>query len=715
MSSMYNDASLALIPSAVGDGVVYNARPVEVLGAELVTNGDFATDSDWTKEAAWTISNSVASVTSSGNDRIYQSVSLDASKKYLLNVNVISISSGSIRFRFGAQGSASNLSEITTPGIHTFETEPISGTSSVGLFAVSGTTAIIDNVSVKEVLTSAQDFDFTRASEATRVLSGGRIEKVRTNRVLYSEDLSNAAWGKERSTVTSNAIANPLDGAVTADKIVVDSTADNNHSVYTLAKYDSTNVQTFSVYLKAGEYTWAAIGNENSTYRGWFDLANGVVGSQNGGVTSASISDAGGGWYRCSLVIIGWPVNGIQMFATPSDATLNTVGVGSGGFYSYGVQLEQGLVATEYIATTSTSVSVGSVNDMPRLDWSGGCPALLLEPSRTNLITYSEYFGASYWTKSGSTIVENATTSPDGSLNASKLVEDTSSGSHLLRSNAITISSGVNYTFSVFVKKNTRSWVALSHDSSTGHNAWFDLENGAFGTSGFTTSSFEDYGNGWYRISLSILSDGTTGRMRMFTSTGNNVFSYTGDGSSGIYIYGAQLEAGNFSTSYIPSYGTATTRAADVCANAGSASTFNSEEGVLYAEISALANDGVSNRLSISDGTMSDRVFIAYNTSNEVWIMVNVGGAVRWQTTNAIDITVFHKIAVRWANADFSLWVDGSEVDSQSSGTTFPASTLTELSFDDGGGGNDFYGNTKQILVFNTALSDTELEKLTTL
>ena len=714
MSSMYNDASLALIPSAVGDGVVYNARPVEVLGAELVTNGDFATDSDWTKEAAWTISNSVASVTSSGNDRIYQSVSLDASKKYLLNVNVISISSGSIRFRFGAQGSASNLSEITTPGIHTFETEPISGTSSVGLFAVSGTTAIIDNVSVKEVLTSAQDFDFTRASEATRVLSGGRIEKVRTNRVLYSEDLSNAAWGKERSTVTSNAIANPLDGAVTADKIVVDSTADNNHSVYTLAKYDSTNVQTFSVYLKAGEYTWAAIGNENSTYRGWFDLANGVVGSQNGGVTSASISDAGGGWYRCSLVIIGWPVNGIQMFATPSDATLNTVGVGSGGFYSYGVQLEQGLVATEYIATTSTSVSVGSVNDMPRLDWSGGCPALLLEPSRTNLITYSEYFGASYWTKSGSTIVENATTSPDGSLNASKLVEGTGAGAHRLRATNATITPGT-VTQTIFAKAAERTWILVQENDMGGY--YFNLSTGVVGSSSGLPDSntITSVGDGWYKITVTITTANAFAKFSLYPATGDNSSSYTGDGSSGIYIYGAQLEAGNFSTSYIPSYGTATTRAADVCANAGSASTFNSEEGVLYAEISALANDGVSNRLSISDGTISDRVFIAYNTSNEVWIMVNVGGAVRWQTTNAIDITVFHKIAVRWANADFSLWVDGSEVDSQSSGTTFPASTLTELSFDDGGGGNDFYGNTKQILVFNTALSDTELEKLTTL
>ena len=244
------------------------------------------------------------------------------------------------------------------------------------------------------------------------------------------------------------------------------------------------------------------------------------------------------------------------------------------------------------------------------------------------------------------------------------------------------------------------------------------MENGVVGTleAGYT-ATITPLANGWYRCTATVQLTGTQNlRMWPYLASADNTTNYQGDGTSGLYLAYAQLEQSSYASSLMlpTTEGSTTSRVGDVVTNAGNQSLFSSvnSSGVLYAEIAALADDGVSNRLSISDGTIANRVFIGYNTSDEVWIMLNVGGAVRWQTTNAIDITVSHKIAVRWANEDFSLWVDGSEVDSQSSGTTLPANTLTELSFDDGGGGNDFYGKTKAVEVL-PYMSDTEMSLLT--
>ena len=125
MTNLLYKASIVTTPTAYGVGVLNSIKPAQAFGEELVTNGNFATDSDWTKEGAWTISGGVASVISSTNDRLYQSISLEADKKYLLSINVVSISAASVRFRFGSNGSAANLPEITTPGIHTFTSNPL--------------------------------------------------------------------------------------------------------------------------------------------------------------------------------------------------------------------------------------------------------------------------------------------------------------------------------------------------------------------------------------------------------------------------------------------------------------------------------------------------------------------------------------------------------------------------------------------------------------
>jgi hypothetical protein len=702
---MYNDASLALIPSAVGDGVVYNARPVEVLGAELVTNGDFATDNSWIKGSGWTISGGSANASNSTAD-LYQENVVESGKYYKVTYTISNYVSGSVRAEL-----PSNAYDGTLRSANGTYTETLLSGGTIFLFdARTSFTGSIDNVSVKEVLTSAQDFDFTRASEATRVLSGGRIEKVRTNSLTYSNDFSNAVWAKNNSSVASgqadrnggtNAWA--LSGAVTTTEHYITNSTGGITGVGAIsvwAKYNGTHIQLRVFGVGSG------ISFAN------FDLQNGVVGTNGGtGFVDSSIVSGGNGWYLCSLITnhASPYKHGIVLANSVSAIELpNFLGDGTSGIYIQNAQLEKGTVATEYIATTTTSVSVGSVNDMPRLDWSGGCPSLLLEPQRTNAITQSEYLeGYISWSSAGTTITTNDGISPDGFQNATKFTGNANAQFDTY----LGYTASSTNTFSAFVKAGTSDTIQLTH-TATGAEATVNvnLTNGTISsTSGaqYLDSSIVSYGNDWYRVSLTFTS-GTTAYITRLAIVG----------AGSVQTYGWQVEKlQSYATSYIPSYGTAATRIADVCSGAGTASTFNDSEGVLFVNTSALADDGTYRLISLVDASDAGQTFldIGYrDTDNTVRARIEVSGVLSAGLQYTIsDTTTASKIAFKYKANDFALWINGIEVDTDSSGGVFAAGILDELTLSKSG--VDFYGNVNQVLYFPTALSDTELEKLTTL
>ena len=178
-------------------------------------------------------------------------------------------------------------------------------------------------------------------------------------------------------------------------------------------------------------------------------------------------------------------------------------------------------------------------------------------------------------------------------------------------------------------------------------------------------------------------------------------------------IYGAQLEQGSYATSYIPTSGSTATRSADFCINSGTSAEFNDSEGVLFAEISALADDLTYRGISIGDGTASNVVRIYYeNVSNRFTANIKYAGVSQATMIYTFtDITINSKISVKYKENDFALWVNGFEVETDTSGST--PTGLDVLQFDTGTGGDDFYGNTKQLMTFKTALTDSELETLT--
>jgi len=359
-------------------------------------------------------------------------------------------------------------------------------------------------------------------------------------------------------------------------------------------------------------------------------------------------------------------------------------------------------------------IETGIAIDTPRLDYSGGatCPTLLLEPQRTNLQTYSEDLTNGAWITSNASVVPNQTTSPDGTTTADKV--DYGSGSGFIR-NGVTLGSAT--TFSIFVKYFDVQWIQIMTSGDVNHYANFDVQNGVLGNVGSSTEAeIEDYGNGWYRIVAKFVSGTFAGQPRLYKiSSGVRPWA-GGDGAAGsYYMWGGQQEVGAYQTSYMPTSGSTVTRTADVCNNAGTSATFNSTEGVLFVEIAALANDLTSRVISINDGSTSNRVIVLYKTTtSSIRVIVSSGGSIEFDSsTQNYDITNFNKIALKYKENDFALWINGTEVSTDTSGSA-PIG-LNNLEFNNATDTSNFYGKCKQLIYFNEALTDDELETLTTI
>ena len=354
----------------------------------------------------------------------------------------------------------------------------------------------------------------------------------------------------------------------------------------------------------------------------------------------------------------------------------------------------------------------------PRIDYKDDANgALLLEPQSSNLITYSEDFGNAAWIKDGASVTSSSVISPDGTQSSYKQLENNTVNAFSTRySTSVSYTSGLEYTISIFAKSDGRDLMIKSYNGSSDIDTIFDLSNGVV-LSG-STGEIKDYGNGWYRCSHTVTAQSTinTAYTASFILVNGSSISYQGDGTSGVYIYGVQLEEGSYPTSYIPTQGSAVTRLADVCTNGGNEQVINSTEGVFYAEISQFNQSDLDRDISISDGTNNNVVRIKYNTSNYLQGAVRLGGSNLTVGSSDTTNNDFYKIAVLWSVGSQKVFINGLEVASSTNASTFPSSTLTDLKFEYPQFGiQKFQGNIKDVRLYNTALTDNELQKLTTI
>ena len=521
------------------------------------------------------------------------------------------------------------------------------------------------------------DFTFTRSSAATRVNADGNIEKETQNKLLRSNKFD-TTWGTTNSSVTGG--QSGYDGS--SDAWLLNVTGGT--CCQQIAQNVSVSgVNTFSAYVKKGTKEGCLIyASGNGNPYADFNLATGNLINIKNGAIDAKIQSVGNDWYRCSISFTG-SINQVRIYVADASGDISQT---SGNIYIQDAQLEQGLVARDYIETTTAAVEGGITDNVPRLDYTdSSCPALLLEPQRTNLVTQSEYFGG--WSvNSNITRTSNYIVSPDGTQNATRL-QFTANGFCANISQSL-----ATYTISCYAKRN---------DSGTQNVGFFTNGSGVVNSAWAVTSE-------WKRFSYT------------FPALNGGTMGIAGLSGADISVYGFQIEGlASYATSYIPTYGSSVTRTGELCNNAGSASTFNDSEGVLYAEFNTLSINPASSRyITISNGSASNRIAIRQpsGADNKVSLFVVVGGSVQVNLTHTLNILNFNKIAIKYKVNDFALWVNGVEVLTDTSGSVPATGTLNKLDFANFNGSSlPFEGNAKQILYFPTALTDSELATLTTL
>jgi hypothetical protein len=551
------------------------------------------------------------------------------------------------------------------------------------------------------------DFTFTRGSNlaATRVDENGLIEKGRENLLLQSNQFD-TTWTTSSSSITGGQSGyNGGSNAWLLQATASTSTARLEQAI------SLTGVHTTSIYAKAGSTDWIAI-QMWSNHFAYFDVANGVVGNS-GSVIDASIEAAGNGFYRCSISYNASSVGNLWVYVIDGNGSTS---VTSGkNVYLQSAQLERGLVATDYIETTTTTAQAGILEDMPRLDYIGGasCPSLLLEPQRTNLLTHSEYYGGGDWSRTRCGFVTNTseTLSPEGLYNASKMTSTDASESYAQNNVTLGSTSG---TFTFFAKKGDLDYChALVWDiSANGRRQWFNLATGAVGTttifgSGYTKvdATIKDCGNGWYRCSFSWSGGNTTSGVRINISSGDGVID-SPINSYG-YFYGAQCEASvSYPTSYIPTYGTSQTRSDDFMNISSLADEIDGNSFTYFLEINneAVVRDSATGNISV--GASGNRFFLYNDSSATARMKLYIQDV----TTQSYQLSADNvKLVVRIEPNKVEVFENGVSV----------LSTTQNLDFS----GNSSYvlrGATremgiKQTAIFPTPLTDSECIALTTL
>ena len=339
---------------------------------------------------------------------------------------------------------------------------------------------------------------------------------------------------------------------------------------------------------------------------------------------------------------------------------------------------------------------------------------LLLEPSSTNLFDYSEDF--SQWENIRTTDALSSINSPSGSANVYKIIPTTDNNTHRI-DKVVTLTDSNTYSLSFFAKKGEYNCIraAIGKTSVTGNIVSFNLDTGVKTETGtIASSSMVEFSNGWFRCSFTAAASTAD---RVVIGLGNDdTYSFAGDGSSGIFLWGAMIEEKAFSTSYISTTGSTVTRAAETCNSAGNSTVFGDSEGVLYAEMAK--NNGTQYSLvSLQKPSITNTyAYIGFlNNTTQIKAEVKVAGTAAFSKTRTFsDTSQYFKIALKYKSGDYALYINGHKTDTGTSTTIFSDGDLQELEF--GNHNNStfrYYGKIKNVQVYNTALTDAELIELT--
>jgi len=354
---------------------------------------------------------------------------------------------------------------------------------------------------------------------------------------------------------------------------------------------------------------------------------------------------------------------------------------------------------------------------------------LLIEEARTNSLLRSEEFDNSYWSKNNNVSVQlTSIPSPGGTQNVYKVVENTNNSTHNIFRGGLSSLPSATYTFSVYLKISevSRSIVFLRFDTPSGSSAQFNLITETIGNISSTlTARIQKLNNGWYRCSITTNTSVTLSNAVIELSD-NASRTYEGDGASGIYIWGAQLEVGSFPTSYIPTQASTRTRARDIASITGKnfSDFYNRTESSIFVEYLMKGNfgtDGFNIVLEISDGTTQNRFSIpklgSASSSTYEFFNINNINELNFATIPS-NYGSFYKYTAAFKENDFVRYrIDNTNILRSNIDSTLPLSKFfpnqLSIGYESTTNSKQLNGYIRRLTYFPKRLLDSQLIALT--
>ena len=348
-------------------------------------------------------------------------------------------------------------------------------------------------------------------------------------------------------------------------------------------------------------------------------------------------------------------------------------------------------------------------NNVPRLDWlNSNCPSLLLEPQRTNLQVYSEQFDNSAWSKVNASITANQIVAPNGEYTADQLTATASSLSTYVYEQH-SLSTSTDYSMSVFVKKGTSNLVRLDLEdftSGTQGRMTFNLNTKEI-TNEVGTASYEDYGNGWYRLKVSFTTSATLGIHYL------RIWDYETVNDAYFYLWGAQIEEGSYVSSYTKTEASTVTRLKDECINGGDSDLFDITEGTFFVDANNFGEPlNGYNMITLSDG--GDNFIRLIYESSRIRVTVYNGATQNDHFITSVNDNQRNKLVITFKENEFKAYLNGVLKDTDTSGVV-PIG-FDRLNFcNQYGTSRHFEGKVYDTRVYDRVLTESEAIELTTL
>ena len=684
---------------------------------------------DWIL-GAWTVANGKASLDGSATSFIQQDDILESGKTYKVQYTISDYVSGTIRFRANLVNGSNNSSNgLVTDYI------AAAGTN-FSLQGFNGFEGSVSNISVKEVgqgwtvingnITDKYNALMTAYQSGIRVSPFNKTGKFKVlfDLVITSGNMKFDAGGVNNQTYTTSGtkeiiIINPTKFEFNAFNLGWVGTLDN---VSVKEVTDDTNIPRINY---EGFSYQDSLGSElvtNGTFdsdtawskgSGW-SISDGKASKVSGDITYLlqNLVLETSKTYKITFTVTNYVSGDVKFgFTTPTGSPFGTSRTAN-GTYNELFTHDSNTIALRFRAGSTFDGSIDNISVKEYLGQEvvpdSGCGSWLLEPQSTNLVPYSEDF--SQWVGVNSVIVAltTETSAPNGLLSS---VYKITSGNVSSRIQVSSITSASNYTKSIFVKHSTNTTLRFDGSGSNNRVEFSITSSGvtlSSAASNVISTNIEDYGNGWFRISATLPAASDFFQINPDVS---------GNDNGSVYIWGAQLENQSFATSYIPTEGATNTRNQDIATNSGNATLINSTEGTLFAEMARDSNDGVSGGIRISDGTENNALRLFFNQTDTISVITAVGGSANVvKTAQAItSSTAMNKFALKWKLNDYKLYYNGVELWSDTSANVYPIGTLNVLDLSNEANRRRFNGKIIEVAVYKEALTDAELQCLTTI